>query len=114
MQADDELSLCFNISYRKVPNYIRIHQVKLPSQLSECGGAGTGCGWCRKQLEKLLVMSAERPPGAGEIEEWLASNTPDRQKYAQARERYRAAKNQYSPEVPSSSDNPPPPEDPLP
>ena len=114
MQADDELCLCFHISCRKVLNYIRIHQVKLPSQLAECGGAGTGCGWCRKQVVKLLIMSAGSPPGAGEIEEWLANNTPDRQKYAEARERYRAAKNQNSAEVPSSSDNPALPEDPLP
>ena len=114
MQADDELCLCFHISCRKVLNYIRIHQVKLPSQLAECGGAGTGCGWCRKQLEKLLILSAGSPPRAGEIEEWLASNTPDRQKYAEARERYRAAKNQNSAEVPSSSDNPASLEDPLP
>ena len=114
MQADDELCLCFHISCRKVLNYIRIHQVKLPSQLAECGGAGTGCGWCRKQLEKLLILSAGSPPRAGEIEEWLASNTPDRQKYAEARERYRAAKNQNSAEVPSYSDNPALLEDPLP
>lgn len=114
MQADDELCLCFHISCRKVLNYIRIHQVKLPSQLAECGGAGTGCGWCRKQLEKLLILSAGSPPGAGEIEEWLASNTPDRQKYVEARERYRAAKNQNSAEVTSSSGIPASTEDPLP
>jgi len=114
MQADDELCLCFHISCRKVLNYIRIHQVKLPSQLAECGGAGTGCGWCRKQLEKLLILSAGSPPGASEIEEWLASNTPDRQKYVEARERYRAAKNQNSAKATSSSDIPASTEDPLP
>lgn len=106
MQADDELCLCFHISCRKVLNYIRIHRVKLPSQLADCGGAGTGCGWCRKQLEKLMILSAERPPGAEQIEEWLANNTPDRQKYAEARERYRAAKNGNSVQGPSSIDPP--------
>jgi len=92
MEADDELCLCFHISCRKVLNYIRVHQVKVPSQLADCGGAGTGCGWCRKQLEKLMILTSEDPPAADRIEEWLKSNTPDRQKYAQARARYKKAK----------------------
>ena len=36
MQVDDDLCLCFHVSWRKVLNYIRIHRVKVPSQLSEC------------------------------------------------------------------------------
>lgn len=92
MEADDELCLCFHISCRKVLNFIRVQQVQLPSQLSECGGAGTGCGWCRKQLEKLLVLASESPPSADQIETWLAATTPDRAKYAEARARYRAAR----------------------
>lgn len=92
MEADDELCLCFHITCRKVLNYIRVHQVKIPSQLAECGGAGTGCGWCRKQLEKLLVLASDTPPSADEIEGWLAAYTPNRKKYAEARARYRAAR----------------------
>ncbi|MFN6401048.1 MAG: bacterioferritin-associated ferredoxin [Planctomycetota bacterium] len=94
MQADDELCLCFHITCRKVLNYIRIHQVRIPSQLAHCGGAGTGCGWCRKQLEKLMILSVQNPPSASDIEQWLTANTPDRQKYAEARARYRASRNQ--------------------
>jgi bacterioferritin-associated ferredoxin len=94
MQADDELCLCFHITCRKVLNYIRIHQVRIPSQLAQCGGAGTGCGWCRKQLEKLMILSVQSPPAASHIEQWLAANTPDRQKYAEARALYRASRNQ--------------------
>jgi bacterioferritin-associated ferredoxin len=92
MQADDELCLCFHISCRKVLNYIRIHRVRLPSQLSECGGAGTGCGWCRKQMQKLLVQCQESPPAAEEIEAWLAARTPQKSVYGEGREKYRAAK----------------------
>ncbi|MFN5103484.1 MAG: bacterioferritin-associated ferredoxin [Planctomycetota bacterium] len=92
MEADDELCLCFHISCRKVLNYIRVHQVKIPSQLADCGGAGTGCGWCRKQLKKLMILASEDPPAADCIEDWLKSNTPDRQKYAEARARYKKAK----------------------
>jgi bacterioferritin-associated ferredoxin len=96
MQADDELCLCFHISCRKVLNYIRVHQVKYPSQIADCGGAGTGCGWCRKQIEKLLVLSLENPPSAEQIDGWLAENTPDRQKYAEARARYKASRSKDS------------------
>ncbi len=92
MQADDELCLCFHISCRKVLNYIRIHRVRLPSQLAECGGAGTGCGWCRKQMQKLLVQCQESPPAADEIEAWLAARTPQKSVYSEGREKYRAAK----------------------
>jgi len=92
MQADDELCLCFHISCRKVLNYIRIHRVRLPSQLAECGGAGTGCGWCRKQMQKLLLQCQEAPPSADEIENWLAARTPQRSVYSEGREKYRAAK----------------------
>ena len=41
MELDDELCLCFHVSKRKVLNYLRIHQPRVPSQLADCGGAGT-------------------------------------------------------------------------
>ena len=91
MQADDELCLCFHISCRKVLNYIRIHRVKLPSQLAECGGAGTGCGWCRKQMQRLLSECQESPPSALEIEGWLEARTPQKHKYSEGRAKYRAS-----------------------
>lgn len=54
MNLDDELCLCFHVTKRKVINYLRVEQPKLPSQLSECFGAGTGCGWCRPYLRRLF------------------------------------------------------------
>jgi bacterioferritin-associated ferredoxin len=57
MNLDDEICLCFHISKRKLVNYLRIEKVSRASQLSECGGAGTGCGWCRSYLEKLFAQS---------------------------------------------------------
>jgi len=89
MEADDELCLCFHVSWRKVINYIRVHRVRMPSQLHECGGAGTGCGWCRKQLERLTVLVADAPPDADGVEQWLRENSPSKQKYAEGREKYR-------------------------
>ena len=54
MNPDDELCLCFHVTQRKVVNFIRIEKPKRPGQLSECFGAGTGCGWCRPFLERLF------------------------------------------------------------
>jgi bacterioferritin-associated ferredoxin len=57
MELDDELCLCFHVSKRKVVNYIRQHGLKRASQLSECHGAGTGCGWCIPFLRKCFEAS---------------------------------------------------------
>ena len=54
MQLDDELCLCFHVTKRKVINYLRVERPRALSQLSECHGAGTGCGWCRGYLKRLF------------------------------------------------------------
>src|SRR5437773_9661992 len=59
MQLDDEICYCFHVSKRKILNFIRIHKPRRASQVSECGGAGTGCGWCRPFLEKYFRESVE-------------------------------------------------------
>lgn len=51
---DREICLCFHVTRRKVTNFLRIEKPKRPGQLSECFGAGTGCGWCRPYLEQLF------------------------------------------------------------
>ena len=56
MQLDDELCLCFHVTKRKVINFIRIEKPVRPAQLSECFGAGTGCGWCRTYLRRLFEL----------------------------------------------------------
>ena len=71
MKADDHLCLCFHVSWRKVINYVRVHRVKIPSQLAECQSAGTGCGWCRKAMVKLIESMDNQPPDAEEIDTWL-------------------------------------------
>ena len=53
MDLDAKLCYCFHISKRKVVNFIRQRQPKRASQVSECFGAGTGCGWCVPFLKKL-------------------------------------------------------------
>jgi len=54
MKPDDKLCYCFHVTQRKVQNFIRLHQPRVPSEISECGGAGTGCGWCVPFLRKLF------------------------------------------------------------
>jgi bacterioferritin-associated ferredoxin len=57
MNLDDKVCYCFHISRRKLVNYARIHRLKVPSQLSQCGGAGTGCGWCVPFLKQIFNQS---------------------------------------------------------
>jgi bacterioferritin-associated ferredoxin len=89
MKPDDELCLCFHVTWRKVINYIRIHNVTKPSLLHECGGAGTGCGWCRKMLARLTEQVQEVPPNSNDIEEWLSDRSPNKEVYASERDKYR-------------------------
>lgn len=60
MKPEDKLCYCFHVSQRKVVNFIRIHQPRVPSEISECGGAGTGCGWCVPFLRKLFDAAVAR------------------------------------------------------
>lgn len=59
MGDDDELCLCFHVTRRKVRQYIRAEKPRRASQLSQCYGAGTGCGWCRPFLQRLLEEGQE-------------------------------------------------------
>lgn len=65
MQPDDTICYCFHVSQRKILNFIRIHQPRVASQISECGGAGTGCGWCIPFLKKYFQQSA----AGGEVDD---------------------------------------------
>jgi NAD(P)H-nitrite reductase large subunit len=53
MDDDTKICYCFHVTKRKLLNFLRINRPKVPSQLSECGGAGTGCGWCVPFLKQL-------------------------------------------------------------
>lgn len=61
MNPDDELCVCFHVSCRKLANWIRIHRPRRAGELSQCFGAGTGCGWCRPWLEQLFAASQATP-----------------------------------------------------
>ncbi|TWU40775.1 (2Fe-2S)-binding protein [Novipirellula artificiosorum] len=78
MKDDDELCICFHVSRRKVVQYIRVEKPSRVSQLSQCFGAGTGCGWCRPYLKQL--MQQERPESL---------ELPNAEAYASRRIEYR-------------------------
>jgi bacterioferritin-associated ferredoxin len=85
MKADDELCFCFHVTWRKVVNFIRRHKPKHASQVSECYGAGTGCGWCRKQIQRLMDEVAARPPENLDLDVWLSERTPTSKSHAEGR-----------------------------
>ena len=62
MEMDDTICYCFHISKRKLFNFMRIHRLRRASQLSECGGAGSGCGWCVPFLKRYFAEEAEQAP----------------------------------------------------
>ena len=71
-----ELCVCFHVPLNKVTKFVRLNRPRVASQLSECYGAGTGCGWCIPFLEKIFeAMQADpsREPDVGlSQEEYLA------------------------------------------
>jgi bacterioferritin-associated ferredoxin len=62
MDLDAKICYCFHVTRRKLVNFVRLRRPRVASQLSECGGAGTGCGWCipfLKQLHQQAVRGGE-------------------------------------------------------
>jgi NAD(P)H-nitrite reductase large subunit len=59
MDLDDKVCYCFHVTQRKLVNFIRRERPRVPSQLSLCGGAGTGCGWCIPFLRQLHKQAVE-------------------------------------------------------
>mgnify|MGYP003895322687 CR=1 FL=1 len=90
MQPDDELCLCFHVTRRKVENYLRQHELRRASQLTDCYGAGTGCGWCRPFLLRLFEIEQQRRREAGVVDGNVAANDdlPSSFEYARRRANY--------------------------
>lgn len=77
---DQEICLCFHVTRRKVRNYLRVEKPSRPGQLSDCFGAGTGCGWCRPYLEQLFQEAVSQGQTIAEL--------PSPEDYAQQRRGY--------------------------
>ncbi len=89
MGPDDEICLCFHVTRRKVENFIRVESPRRVGQLSECFGAGTGCGWCRPFLERLFAATRQGDPAP--------RDAPSPAEYAAMRQRYRQQQGQSPP-----------------
>lgn len=83
MGPDDEICYCYHVTLRKLMHFARRERPVHPSLMSQCLGAGTGCGWCIPTLCEIARAAA-----AGE--EFTSDLTPD--EYAGARARYRSEK----------------------
>lgn len=63
MNLDDKVCYCFHVSRRKLVNFVRREHPRVASQLSQCGGAGSGCGWCIPFLKQLHRQECEGVAG---------------------------------------------------
>ncbi|MDG2423331.1 MAG: (2Fe-2S)-binding protein [Phycisphaerales bacterium] len=93
MDQDDHVCLCFHVSLRKLRAFIKRESPKVPSQISECLGAGTGCQWCVPFLEKL-----HRQAEAGEEMDLAVSP----ESYAKRRAAYKQRKESDQPSADDS------------
>ena len=80
MDLDAKICYCFHVSRRKLVNFVCREKPKVPSQLSLCGGAGTGCGWCIPFLKQIFQSAVD----GGETE--LERLSPD--EYERRRAQY--------------------------
>ncbi len=82
MQPDDHVCLCFRVSLRKINAYMARENPAVASLISECLGAGTGCGWCVPYLKHL-----HRQHEAGRAAPDIEGSADD---YESGRSRFRA------------------------
>lgn len=68
-------------------NHLRIHRPRRASQLSECGSAGTGCGWCVPYLKKYFA-EFEKSGSSESSDQSLAEDAISAEEYAQQRDKY--------------------------
>ncbi len=59
MKPDDEVCLCHHVTLRKIRAYLERENPPKVSLISDCLGAGTGCGWCIPFLEELHAQHAQ-------------------------------------------------------
>lgn len=86
MQLDDQICYCYHVSLRKLVNFARREQPSRPSQMSQCLGAGTGCGWCIPILQRIhRDCQAAAEFGEGRSVEGLPETADE---YAAARKTY--------------------------
>src|SRR5579863_9718827 len=88
MNLDDKVCYCFHVSRRKLVNWVRLNSPKVPSQLSECGGAGTGCGWCIPFLKQIFRQGSAQEKASEEMRECATIDELTPEEYAAQRAEY--------------------------
>ena len=53
MKPEDNICVCNRVPLCKLQKFIKRENPAVASQLSDCLGAGTSCGWCIPFLEKI-------------------------------------------------------------
>jgi len=94
MQPDDHVCLCFGVSQRKLAAFLRRERPSVASRLSECLGAGTGCGWCVPTLEAMHAAWARGEDPA--VETSPEEHAAGREVHRAARRAARAAERERS------------------
>lgn len=59
MDLDSKVCYCFHVTRRKLLSFLRVEKPRVASQLAQCGGAGTGCGWCVPFLRQLFERQGQ-------------------------------------------------------
>ena len=74
MDQHDHVCVCFKVSLHKLTTFMEREQPSVPSELSQCLQAGTGCGWCVPFLCRLHAQHAagQQPDLAISPEEYVA------------------------------------------
>ena len=75
MNPDDEICYCYHVSMRKLVNFARRTNPDRPSRMTECLGAGTGCGWCIPFLVKIAESKEGLGPEEMSVEQYADSRT---------------------------------------
>lgn len=106
MNLDDKVCYCFHVTRRKLVNWARHNAPKVPSQLSMCGGAGTGCGWCVPFLKQIFRQELAERGGCASCH-----SEPEDALETLTAEEYAALRAEY---VKAGKGTPPPGAEPLP
>lgn len=87
VNLDDQICYCYHVPLRKLVNFARREKLVRSSQMSNCLGAGTGCGWCIPILKKIFERAIEEKQSSagsdGELPEFSTQ-----EEYAAARQAY--------------------------
>lgn len=79
MNLDDKICYCYHVSLRKLVNYVRRERPRKASQMSNCLGAGTGCGWCipiLKRIHERVAAETDTPTAFHDLNESGAPPPP--------------------------------------